>query len=70
MEGNFEKHELHKIKYPVLLKELPALEDKLNIRINIFTFDDSTCLKRHSFYISKKFKTEEVNFYIGRIVMR
>ena len=61
LDGNFEKHELHKIKYPVLLEEIPAFEDKLNIRINIFTFDDSAGLKRHSLYISKKFKPEEVN---------
>ena len=61
LDGNFVKHDLDKIKYPVLLDEIPALEDKLNIRINIFTFDDSAGLKRHSLYISKKFKPEEVN---------
>ena len=32
LDGNFEKQELHKIKYPVLLEEITALEDKLNIR--------------------------------------
>ena len=61
LDGNFEKHELHKIKYPVLHEEIPAIEKQLNIRINIFTFDDSAGLKRHSLYISKKFKPEEVN---------
>ena len=61
LDGNFVKHKLHKIKYPVLLEEIPAFEEKLNIRINIFTFDDSAGLKRHSLYISNKFKLEEVN---------
>ena len=61
LDGNFEKHGLHKIKYPVLLEEIPALEEQLNIRINIFTFDDSAGFRRHSLYISKKFKSEEVN---------
>ena len=61
MDGNFEKHGLHKIKYPVLFEEIPAIEEQLHIRINIFTFDDSAGFLRHSLYISKKFKPEEVN---------
>ena len=52
---------LNKIKYPVLLDEIPACEEQLNIRINVFTFDDAAGFKRHSHYISQKFKPEEVN---------
>ena len=59
LDGNFEKHGLNQIKYPVLLEEIPAIEDQLNIRINLFTFDDAAGLKRHSLYISKRIKPEE-----------
>jgi hypothetical protein len=52
---------LHKIKYPVQIDDIPALEDQLNIRINVFTFDDVAGYKRHSLYISKQYKPEEVN---------
>ena len=61
LDGNFEKHGLNKIKYPALPEEIPAIEDQLNIRINLFTFDDAAGLKRHSLYISKRIKPEEVN---------
>ena len=59
MDINFEQLGLNKIKYPVLLNEVPACEEQLNIRINVFTFDDATLF--HSHYISQKFKPHEVN---------
>ena len=61
LDDNFEKDGLKQIKYPVLLEEIPALKDQLDIRISVYTFDDAAGLKRHSLYISPKFKPEEVN---------
>ena len=62
------QHGLDKIQYPVQLREIPALEEQLNIRINIFTFDDPEGYRRHSLYISKKYKPEEINllYWDGR----
>ena len=54
---------LNKIKYPVLLNKVAACEEKLNIRNNVFTFDDAAVFKRHSQYISRKFKPYEVNLF-------
>ena len=59
---NFEKLGLNKIKYLLLLDEVTACEEQLNIRINVFTFDNTAGFKRHSQYISKKFKPQNVNF--------
>ena len=61
----FIEHGLDKIKYPVHLEDIEGLEDQLNIRINIFTFDDPDGYKRHSLYISKKYKSEEINYPYG-----
>ena len=62
---------LNKIKYPVLLDEIPICEEQLNTRINVFGFDDASGFKRHSLYISQKFKPEEVNllFWEGRYAL-
>jgi hypothetical protein len=60
---------LDKLKYNVLLVEIPAYEELLNIRKNVFTFDDVAGFKRHSLYISKMYKPEEVKLCIGKIVM-
>jgi len=68
-DQHFRDKGLDKIKYPVLIDEIPALEEQLNIRINVFTFDDAAGFKRYSLYISKKFKPEEVNFCIGKVAM-
>ena len=57
----FSKHKLDQINYPVQIGDIPAIEDQLNLRINVFTFDDSTGYRRHSLYISKKYKPEEIN---------
>ena len=64
----FSEHKLEQIKYPVQIGDIPAIEDKLNLRINVFTFDDPTGYKRHSLYISKKYKPEEINllYWEGR----
>ena len=64
----FLQHGLDNIHYPVKLTDIPALEDQLNIRISIFTFDDLEGYRRHSLYISKKYKPEEINllYWDGR----
>ena len=71
LDTNFEKDGLNKIKFPVLLEDIPALEEQLNIRISIYTFDDAAGLKRHSLYISPKYKSEEVNllYWEGRYAL-
>ena len=62
---------LDKIKYPVLIDEIPICEEQLNTRINVFGFDDASGFKRHSLYISQKFKPEEVNllYWEGRYAL-
>ena len=64
----FAQHKLDQINYPVQIGDIPAIEDQLNLRINVFTFDGSTGHKRHSLYISKKYKPEEINliYWEGR----
>ena len=71
MDIHFEQLGLNKIKYSVLLNEVPACEEQLNIRINVFTFDDAAGFKRHSHYISQKFKPQEVNllYWEGRYAL-
>ena len=68
---NFEKDGSNQINYRMLLEEKPALEDHLDIRISVYSFDDSSGLKRHSQYISPKFKPEEVNllYWEGRYAL-
>ena len=64
----FIEHGLNKIKYLVLLNEIPGLEDKLDYRINLFSFDDPFGYKRYAQYISKRYYFEEINllFWDGR----
>lgn len=54
---------LDKLKYPVQIIDISSIEDQHNIRINLFTFADSNGYKRHSLYISQKYKPEEVNLF-------
>ena len=70
-DNHFNQHDLDQIKYPVLIDEIPACEEQLNIRINVFTFDDAAGFKRYSLYISKKFKPDEVNllYWEGRYAL-
>ena len=50
------------------MNEIPELEDKLQLRINIFSFDDAFGYKRYAVYISKRCYMEEINllFWDGR----
>lgn len=63
LRQRFEQHGLDKLTYPVQLGDISSIEDKLNIRINVFTFADANGYKRHSLYISKKYKPEEINLF-------
>lgn len=67
----FSGHRLDRIKYPVLISDIPELEVHLSIRINVFTFDDPEGYKRHSLYISPKYFNEEVNllYWDGRFAL-
>lgn len=64
----FSEHKLDQIKYPVQIEDIPAIEDQLILRINVFTFDDPSGYKRHSLYISMKYKREDINliYWEGR----
>ena len=66
--SRFSQHELDKIKYPVLLNEIPGIKNKLHYRINLFSFNDAFWYKRYANYISKGFYLEEINlfFWEGR----
>ena len=59
--NRFSQHGLDNIKYPVLPNEIPGLEDKLHMRINLFIFDDAFRYKRYAQYISKHYYPEEIN---------
>ena len=61
LKKRLSEHKLDQIKYPVQNRDIPAIEDQLNLRINVFTFDDPTGYMRHSLHISKKYKPEEIN---------
>ena len=63
MSDRFKQHKLDKIKYPVKIQDIPSIEDQLNLRINVFTFADTLGYRRHSLYISKKRKEDEVNLF-------
>ena len=67
-EKRFIQHGLNKIKFPVLLEEIPSLEEQLNLRINVFSFTDPEGLKRCYLHISKKYKPDEINllYWEGR----
>ena len=66
----FSQHGLDKIKYLVLLNEIPELKHKLHMKINLFSFDDAFGYKRYAQYISKHNYPEEINFlyWDGRYV--
>ena len=68
LKQRFSEHKLDQIKYPVQIEDIPSIEDQLNLRINIFSFADRSGRRRHSLYISKKYKLEEINliYWEGR----
>ena len=68
LKQRFSEHKLGQIKYQVQIRDIPAIEDQLNLRINVFSFDDPNGHMRHSLYISKKYNPEEINliYWEGR----
>ena len=66
--SRFIQHGLDKIQYPVLPNDIPTLEEPLQIRINLFSFDDYFGYKRFAMYISKKSFKMEINllYWEGR----
>ena len=46
--SRFIHNKLNLLKYPVLLNEISKLENKLQLKINIFSFDDAPGYKRYS----------------------
>ena len=68
LKERFSEHMLDQIKYPAQIGDIISIEDQLNLRINVFSFDNSTGCRRHSLYISKKYKPEEINliYWEGR----
>jgi len=67
----FAQYGLDEIQYPVKVEEIPNLEDKLNIRINVWSFLDTNNYIRNYLYISDKIKKEEVNllYWDGRFAL-
>ena len=61
LKQRFSEHRLDQIKYPVQIIDIRSIEDQLNFRINVFSFDDSIGCRRYPLYISKKYKPEEIN---------
>ena len=66
--SRFIQHGLDKIKYPVLPNDIPTLEERLQLRINLVLFEDPLGYKRFAMYISKKFFKMEINllYWDGR----
>jgi hypothetical protein len=72
IQERFRQHGLDKINYPVTLQDIKStLEDQLDLRINVFTFDDPEGYKRRRLYTSPKEKKEDVNllFWDGRFAL-
>ena len=67
-DSRFIQHNLDSLKYPVLPIEIPELEEKLKIKIHLFSFDDAFGYKRYALYIFKRYYNEEINllFWDGR----
>ena len=58
---HFPRFGLDNIQYPVSPKDIAAIEDQLQIKINIFSFFDDQGLARYPYYISKKEYEKEVD---------
>ena len=49
----FHKRGLDEIHYPVAIQDIPAIEDKIRISINVFSFYDDAGRARQPIYVSK-----------------
>ena len=59
--SRFIQHGLDKIKYPVLPNDISSFKERLQLRINLFSFEDPLEYKRFAMYISKKSFKMEIN---------
>ena len=50
----FKQYGLDAIQYPVAIEDIPAIEDKLGVAINVFSFFDDKGEGRHPLYVSEK----------------
>ena len=53
-DGLFEQYELNDLEYPVAIEQIPAIEDRLQTQINVFSFFDDEGRGRFPMYVSKK----------------
>ena len=53
-ERHFARYGLDKISYPVGIPDISDIEDKLQVTINVFGFDDADGRNRNTLYISNK----------------
>ena len=68
---HFNRFGLDNISYPVDPHQVPEIEDKLGLRINLFSFFDETGEARYPLYVSKKRFTDEVDllYWPGHYVL-
>ena len=59
--SRFIQHGLDKIKYLVLSNDISSLEERLQLRINLFLFEDILGYKRFTMYISKRSFKMKIN---------
>ena len=67
----FKRFGLDKLIYPIDPKQVPEIEDKLGIRINLFSFFDDKGEARYPLYVSKKNFVGEVDllYWPGHYVL-
>ncbi len=58
---HFARLGLENLQYPVSPRDMEAIEDQLQNKINIFSFFDDQGLARYPYYISKKEYEKEVD---------
>ena len=63
-KSRFHQHSLNSIKYPVLPNDIFTLEERLRLRINLFSFEDALGYKRFAMYISKMSFKMEINLLL------
>ena len=50
----FHQFGLHNIAYPVAIEDIPTIEDKMGVSINVFGFKDDNGKARYPLYVSEK----------------
>ena len=63
--NRFNQHDLSLPKYLALSNDISELEYKLNLRINLFLFDDAFGYKRYALFILDAFTTKKLIYYFG-----